>query len=291
MIGHVLEKPKSLLFCLFIPLQPKIFQMLRCYIGSNYLEMNIISQALSLIFFCLIFQSGSAQDINKLDASGKKHGIWQGLFEESKRVRYEGQFDHGKEVGLFKYYDDTKAHPVIATRDFGKGGNAAYTIFYDQQKNIVSEGKIVDRQYEGLWKYYHKASPAVMTTENYVGGKLEGKRSVYYLSGKIAEETMYKAGIKNGPYKKYAENGVVLEESNYVNGAYHGSAVHRDPSGQIVGKGDYKDGGKFGYWEFYQDGKLTKREKYPIQKAKRPTAKQPVIKENVEPVKTADTKG
>ena len=29
----------------------------------------------------------------------KKHGIWKGVYEESKRPRYEGTFEHGKEIG------------------------------------------------------------------------------------------------------------------------------------------------------------------------------------------------
>ena len=242
------------------------------------------------LFVLFTFQAADAQELNKLDGNGQKHGAWQGLFEESKRVRYEGQFEHGKETGLFKYYDDTKAHPVIATRDFSKRTNSAYTIFYDQQKNIVSEGNVVNKQYHGQWKYYHKGSSAIMTTENYVNGKLDGKRTVFYPNGKIAEVTTYKAGIKEGPYLKYAENGVVLEETNYKNNQFHGPTIYREPSGKIAAKGDYKDGGKFGYWEFYEDGKLKKREKHPIQKSKRPVKQQPKEEIKTE-VKTAETKG
>jgi antitoxin component YwqK of YwqJK toxin-antitoxin module len=38
----------------------------------------------------------------------------------------------------------------------------------------------------------------VMTLENYKNGKLEGLRSVYYPSGKIAEEISYLNNMKNG---------------------------------------------------------------------------------------------
>jgi antitoxin component YwqK of YwqJK toxin-antitoxin module len=41
----------------------------------------------------------------------------------------------------------------------------------------------------------------VMTLENYKNGKLEGLRSVYYPSGKIAEEISYLNNMKNGLYK------------------------------------------------------------------------------------------
>jgi antitoxin component YwqK of YwqJK toxin-antitoxin module len=60
----------------------------------------------------------------------------------------------------------------------------------------VSEGKVLNKLFEGPWKYYHQASKIVMTTENYKDGKLEGLRSVFYPSGKIAEETSYKQNLK-----------------------------------------------------------------------------------------------
>ena len=129
-----------------------------------------------------------AQDINKLDGNGKKNGLWKGVYEASKRPRYEGNFEHGKETGMFKFFDDTKAGSVIATREFNAKDNSCYTIFYNQKKNKVSEGKVVNKQFDGEWKYFHEDSPAIMTLEPYVKGKLNGIRKVYYKSGKIAEE-------------------------------------------------------------------------------------------------------
>ena len=62
-----------------------------------------------LLLSLLISISVFAQDINKLDENGKKNGLWKGFYEGSKRPRYEGAFEHGKETGTFKYFDDTKA--------------------------------------------------------------------------------------------------------------------------------------------------------------------------------------
>lgn len=219
-----------------------------------------------IIFFVSTLY-GFAQDVNKLDAQGKKHGLWKGVYEESQRPRYEGSFDHGKETGTFRFFDDTKAGTVIATREFAPDGSA-YTIFFDQKKNKVSEGKVVNRQYEGLWKYYHEASDKIMTTETYKNGKLDGKRTVYYKSGRLAEEANYTAGVQSGPYKKYADNekSVVLEEVNYANGKFEGAAVYRNPDGSLASKGNFVNGEKKGYWEFYEGGKLKKKEKYPVVK-------------------------
>jgi antitoxin component YwqK of YwqJK toxin-antitoxin module len=208
---------------------------------------------IALLFLTTI---GFAQNINKLDENGKKHGLWKGIYEESKRPRYEGNFEHGKEIGMFKFFDDTKAGTVIATREFNANDNSCYTIFYNQNKHKVSEGKLVNKQFEGEWKYYHEDLPSVMTSEIYVNGKLNGVRKVFYKSGEIAEETNYKDGIKNGTYKSYAENGIVLEESIYKNGVYDGQAIYRNVDGQISGQGLYKNGKKVGIWKMLQKGKL-----------------------------------
>ena len=164
--------------------------------------------------FCS-YNTSAQEDINKLDDKGLKNGLWKGKYEESKRPRYEGTFLHGKEIGIFNFYDDTKAKSVIATREFNANDNSAYTIFYDQKKNKVSEGKVLNKLFEGEWKYYHLNSKNIMTTEHYSKGKLEGIRTVFYNSGKIAEEISYKNNLKNGFYKKYTENGIVLEESTF----------------------------------------------------------------------------
>jgi len=206
----------------------------------------------------LISTAAFAQDFNKLDANGKKDGLWKGTYEISKRPRYEGTFSHGKETGLFKFFDDTKKGDVVATRDFSANDGSAYTIFYDQNKNKVSEGKVIGKNYEGEWKYYHKASKVIMITENYKNGKLEGLRTVFYPNSKIAEEMTYKNGLKEGIYKSFGQNGSPLELTTYKNNQYEGDAVFYDVDGAVASKGKFVNGKKAGMWQFFEKGKLVK---------------------------------
>lgn len=226
----------------------------------------MIKNSLLFFLFCttLIAQTG----INQFDSEQKKDGVWKGVYPESKRPRYEGTFSHGKEVGEFKFFDDTKAGTIIATRTFNPNDNTAYTVFYDQNKNKVSEGKVVNKMFEGEWKYYHKASKTIMTIEYYKNGKLEGLRSVFFPSGKIAEETYYKSGLKNGSSKKYSEKGFVLEEAAFKNDQYDGEAVFRDVDNNIVSKGKFTNGKKTGIWQFFENGKLISEENWSLSKTK-----------------------
>ena len=185
---------------------------------SIYFNLIVMSNKLFIAFLFLANFSLFAQtDYNKLDDNGNKNGLWRGIYKDTKNLKYEGTFDHGKEVGVFTFFDNKKTKTVIATREFNPKDNSAYTIFYDQIKNKVSEGKVVNKLYEGQWKYYHKASKSIMAIENYSKGKLEGLRSVFYPNGKIAEELFYKNNLKNGVYKRYTESGIIIEESNYKN--------------------------------------------------------------------------
>ena len=153
----------------------------------------------------------------------------------------------------------TKDGKVIATRDFSAKDGSAYTTFFDQKGNKVSEGKEVNKLYDGEWKYYHFESKEIMSTENYSKGKLNGVKKVFYKNGKIAEETTYVNGIKNGPYKKYYEKGDVFEDATYKNDQFDGPVTYNDGAGKSI-KGQFKDGKKSGIWKYYTNGKLTKEE-------------------------------
>ncbi|KAF2517638.1 toxin-antitoxin system YwqK family antitoxin [Flavobacterium foetidum] len=212
---------------------------------------------LGLIFIQTLFLNAQTA-LNKVDAEGKKDGLWKGTYAESKRPRYEGTFSHGKETGIFKFFDDTKKGDVIATRDFSANDGSSYTIFYDQNKNIVSEGKEIGKAREGEWKYYHKASKVLMSVENYKNGVLHGAKIIYYPNAKVAEEMNFVKGMKEGPYKKIGQDGTLLEQAVYKNNEYDGDAVFYDSDGTIASKGKFVKGKKAGIWQFYQKGKLTK---------------------------------
>lgn len=220
-----------------------------------------MKQIIALLFVLSVFSGFSQDKINQLDDKGNRHGIWKGFYETSKRARYEGTFNHGKETGLFKYFDDTKAATVIATRDFSKNDGSCYTVFYDQKGNKVSEGKLVNKIADGTWKYYHFQSQQLMTVEFYKNGKLEGNRKVYYSDGTLAEDTNYKAGIKDGFSKIFSDKGKLIEEYFFKNGQYDGVASYYDGTGNKLYEGNYNNGKRVGTWKFFENNKLFKEVK------------------------------
>ncbi|WP_208022812.1 toxin-antitoxin system YwqK family antitoxin [Flavobacterium jejuense] len=227
-----------------------------------YIRQMLIKSLIAFLFLALNCLTVFSQvENNQFDTKGERHGVWKGFYKESKRPRYEGNFNHGKETGVFKYFDDTKAGTVIATRNFSKGDGSCYAIFYNQKGNKVSEGLLVNKLPHGEWKYFHFESDQLMSLENYKQGKLNGVKKVFYKDGSLAEVSNYVNGKKQGLYKKYAENETILEEINYKGGKLDGPALYYDGKGNINVKGQFKNDRKWGYWETYENGKLVSKEK------------------------------
>ena len=213
----------------------------------------------AFITLFLITVSLTAQEINKMDGAGKRHGRWKGTYDTSKRLRYEGTFDHGKETGTFKFFEDNEASTLAATRVFAKDGSC-YTTFYDEKGKKLAEGKEVNRLKEGEWKLYHPGGEAIMAVENYSNGKLNGTRKVFFPNKNLAEEVNNVNGLKEGAYKQYTEKGVVLEESVYKNNQLHGLVIFRNGHGEIITKGKFEDNKQTGVWQYFEKGKMVKQE-------------------------------
>lgn len=217
-----------------------------------------------ILFFFFIVSSAFAQnEINQLDANGMRHGLWQKNYDGSKQLRYEGTFEHGKEVGEFKYYcEECGIQPTVIIT-FNKRDNTSEVKYYTIKGKLVSEGKMVDKKRSGEWLYYHENSSEIMTRENYVNGILDGQKNTYYSNGKITEESSYKKGALEGENNYYSPEGVLIKKLKYRNDQLQGEAFYYDAFGNVVIEGFYKDGRKHGLWKYYKDGKIELEETYP----------------------------
>lgn len=219
----------------------------------------MINKFIAIVFLLFMSVGSFAQNINQMDAAGKRHGLWKGTYEKTKKPRYEGTFDHGKETGTFKFFEDDKKSTLAATRTFAADGSCI-TTFFDEKGKKLSEGKEINKLREGEWKFYDPKTDKPLSTEPYVNGKINGVRKVVFANGTIAEEATYVNGVKDGAYKQYTEKGIVLEESTYKNDELHGPVTYRDAHGDIVSKGQFANNKKTGKWQFFEKGKKVKEE-------------------------------
>lgn len=205
----------------------------------------------------------SQAEINQLDAEGKRHGIWKKNHPGTKILRYEGQFEHGKEVGVFKFYcKDCGGKPAVI-KTFSRDNDLADVQYFTVSGKLVSEGKMDGKARIGEWVYYQKKSKEILTRENYLDGELHGLKTTYYPNGIIAEEIAYENGKKQGVNNYYSPANVLLKKLIYTNDQLHGPAKHYDASGQLIIDGQYKDGKKDGLWRYFKNGVLLKEETFP----------------------------
>lgn len=224
-----------------------------------------------LIIGLLLVNSVIAQNINQFDENNKRHGVWKKNFEGTKAIRYEGQFKHGKETGLFKFYKYIDKKSVLsATKQFNAENEIALVKFFSSKGKVISEGKMHEKKYIGTWKYYHKNSDRLLRVENYdENGLQQGELLVYYENGKLAEKSYYKNDMLHGESILYNEQGVAIKELMYESNELHGLAKHYSNSGVLLIEGRYRNDKKHGVWKYYENGKLI-REKDFTRRSKNP---------------------
>jgi antitoxin component YwqK of YwqJK toxin-antitoxin module len=208
-----------------------------------------------LVGFLLISTVFFAQKINQYDENKQRTGVWKKYYENQK-IRYEGQFKNGKEIGVFKFYDESTSQQPISIKKFSEKTDSVAVEYYLKDGKLQSKGFFIDKNRVGKWQYFFQDGK-IMSEEFYQKGKLEGKLVNYYPNGKPTEITYYKNGLKHGISQKFSSDGILIEEVTFENNVLNGIAKFFELNGNLREKGIYKDGKKLGKWEFYIDGEIT----------------------------------
>ena len=215
------------------------------------------------LFFLLLFQTlwlSGQTSINQFDENGERHGVWRKYYNNN-RVRYTGTFEHGKEVGVFRFFSASNSDNPVIIKEYNGNSDLADVRFYTPSGVLESEGKMRGKEREGKWLYYHEDGKSIMSEENYVDGKLDGEYKTFYPTGEPTETAYYKNGLLHGNYKKYSIKGFLYQDFNYAEGKLNGMAVYYSrKSGDLIKKGPFKDDQRVGTWENYVDGELVSTE-------------------------------
>ncbi|OIQ30667.1 MAG: hypothetical protein BM564_00165 [Bacteroidetes bacterium MedPE-SWsnd-G2] len=224
---------------------------------------------LFLTFICPVLWAQNSK--NQFDNSGKRHGYWSKPFPKTEMPRYEGQFDHGKEIGVFKYYKLVNGKSVLsATKSFNANNALSDVKFFSSTGKLISEGRMNGKVYIGKWIFYQNKTDGKLSEEYYNDeGKLEGERTVYYPNKKVAEVVNYKNGIRQGKSSIYAENGVLIKVYYFENDELNGAAKYYDSNSNLVAEGSYKKDKKVGVWKYYEKGKLVKTKDFSAKKKRK----------------------
>lgn len=225
----------------------------------------IVSFLFALFFFGFL----SAQEkTNQVNAKGERIGVWEKHYQ-NKKIRYQGQFKNGKEIGVFKYYSPISSEFPMILKTFKENSDIALVEHFTLKGLPESKGKMNGKKRIGKWVYYHKDGKTIMVEENYEDAILNGDYKVFYEDGKLTKFTHYKDGKLHGNSKKYSPKSILVEDVNYVNGLLHGVAAFYEDNGNLKQKGLYEEDLKIGVWEFFEDGELSESKEIKVWKDKK----------------------
>jgi antitoxin component YwqK of YwqJK toxin-antitoxin module len=206
-----------------------------------------------------------AQNVNQFDENKQRTGVWEKKYPNNK-IRYSGAFENGKEIGVFKFYNNSSSqHPVII-KTYSKKNDSVLVQFFTLKGKLQSKGYFFNKNRIGHWAYYFKDGKK-MSKEFYKEGKLEGELINYYPNGKATEISLYKNGLKDGASKKYSSEGILIEEVTFKNGKPDGIAKYFELNGNLKETGSYLEGKRIGKWEYYLDGEVASDEDLKKKKA------------------------
>lgn len=93
-------------------------------------------------------------------------------------------------------------------------------------KDVYAEGDIsLDTVYNGLIKFYDTATNKLVIEAFYKNGKLDGKRSNYYLNGSLQSVLHYESGKQNGNASYFDSTGQVESKQDFYYDLEAGSKI------------------------------------------------------------------
>ena len=215
----------------------------------------------SLLFLVLMAGAetayGAVRDTNRVDAKGRKQGVW--IRQPAKnKLGYVGQFKDDMPTGRFVY---TSLGDTLVTEAFYfRGGYASYNRYFYPEGSLMAEGYYLDQQKDSVWKMYAR-SGVLIREERFEKGLLHGRRSLYDADGRLLEDQHWFRGLRNGPWFVHDEKGYQL--STYKLNITHGDYTALYPDSTRFIEGYYEEGVKEGVWRFYlPSGTLYKEDTY-----------------------------
>ncbi len=219
--------------------------------------MHPMKYICSTIFVLSAMLTFAQAKINQVDGAGKKHGVWEKNYENGK-LRYRGTFDHGVEVGTFKFYFESGDLRAI-NKFRGKTG-VCYSYQFGGDSIVAAEGKYIKSKRDSIWTFYD-IDGNVVSREGYKNDKKNGLSETYYDNKKVAESFVYVNDKKVGPWLQFYDTGKPRTKGTYVEGSLQGEIIYYFPSGKPEIKGNYARGIMHGNWYFFDENmKVVKKQ-------------------------------
>lgn len=165
-----------------------------------------------------------------------------------------GEFKEGKPVGEFKYFYETG--DLKSVIKFKSDGKTSYATFYYPEEDggkMMSEGKYIDQKKDSTWTYYDFGALKTYT-QDYKDDLEDGKKYIYYQSGKKSEAFNYVKGKREGDWAQYYEKGTKRATCKYKDDMLEGKyIIYFSSTGKPEQELTYKKGVIHGLCSVYEE--------------------------------------
>ncbi len=112
---------------------------------------------------------------------------------------------------------------------------------YDDQKRLILIEDYVNGRVEGKRVCYYPSGKK-FSEMSFINGLAEGKTTTWYEDGTVASTDDMDRGLPNGMQTLYYRNGNKFVETPHIHAVTHGTCRHYLPDGRLFGLSTFKDG-------------------------------------------------
>lgn len=188
---------------------------------------NMLLLMLSISFTCI-----AGEEINAVDANGKRQGYWKitGAISledgyRDNQVVEEGNYENDRRIGLWKkYYPTGVVRSEITFKNNMPRG--PYKIYYPNG-NLEEEGIWGGNKNVEEFKRYHENGKIAQDFTFTPAGKRDGVQNYYYSNGNLQLSVEVKNGVAHGFYKSFYPDGSPKMTKNVIEGTVDKKSVKK----------------------------------------------------------------
>ncbi|MBL0051457.1 MAG: toxin-antitoxin system YwqK family antitoxin [Bacteroidetes bacterium] len=188
-------------------------------------------------------------DSIKTPIEGLKNGVLVEIKNESNETSEIGILIDGKKDGAWKKY--FLNGPMQRLEEYRNGVLFGSVIELNRGGTLELDENYVNGKLNGRRIKYHYGMQSIV--ENYKMGILDGSRTTYYENNQKQEESFYINAKRDGAVKWYNQEGKLITEFTYKNGRLDGPAKNLFPDGKLQSEGMHKNDVEEGEWKEYDE--------------------------------------
>jgi antitoxin component YwqK of YwqJK toxin-antitoxin module len=186
--------------------------------------------------------------VNELE---KRTGEWKVYFD-SGELKAKGHYQNDRQDGEWTFYYQTGS--IEQSGNFSFGIKDGLWKWFNNKSVLLREENYSDGLLNGMSVHYSD-SATVIAKGTYLNDEREGEWAISV--GDVHEEGEFAAGLKNGLWKTYYDNGKLYHKGVFIQGNPNGRHEFYYPDGNPREEQFYVNGRREGNWKKYnEDGSL-----------------------------------